>query len=131
MNHALTDASAVAGVKVVVDGVFTHLDFCLASLASLTCSSVAGAVDVDASTTAAIASSSALVTDSESESSSSALTLCRNAQAQQLMASLEWLNTPVSLRLRTVIFTPNAPVSKRWKVLVVSVFRSAPLPFQP
>ena len=37
------------------------------------------------------------------------------------MASLEWLNTPVSLRLRTIIFTPNAPVGKRWKVLVVSV----------
>ncbi len=36
------------------------------------------------------------------------------------MASLEWLNTPVSQRLRTIIFTPNAPVSKRWKVLVVS-----------
>ena len=38
------------------------------------------------------------------------------------MDSLEWLNTPVSQRLRTIIFTPNAPVSKRWKVLVVSVY---------
>ena len=36
------------------------------------------------------------------------------------MASLEWLNTPVSQRLRTIIFTEQAPVSKRWKVLVVS-----------
>ncbi|KAM5534678.1 hypothetical protein V8D89_011690 [Ganoderma adspersum] len=39
-------------------------------------------------------------------------------KAQQLMASLEWLNTPVSQRLRAIIFTSNAPVSKRWKVLV-------------
>ncbi len=36
------------------------------------------------------------------------------------MTSLEWLNTPVSQRLRAIIFTPNAPVSKRWKALVVS-----------
>ncbi|KAI0731315.1 hypothetical protein C8Q76DRAFT_613968 [Earliella scabrosa] len=43
-------------------------------------------------------------------------------KAQQLMASLEWLNTPVSQRLRTIIFTPNAPVGKRWKVLVRTVF---------
>ncbi|KAI1793542.1 hypothetical protein LXA43DRAFT_220516 [Ganoderma leucocontextum] len=43
-------------------------------------------------------------------------------KAQQLMASLEWLNTPVSQRLRTIIFTPHAPVSKRWKVLVRTVF---------
>ncbi|RPD64241.1 hypothetical protein L226DRAFT_611821 [Lentinus tigrinus ALCF2SS1-7] len=43
-------------------------------------------------------------------------------KAQQLMASLEWLNTPVSQRLRAIIFTPNAPVGKRWKVLVRTVF---------
>ncbi|KAI0708848.1 hypothetical protein C8T65DRAFT_727508 [Cerioporus squamosus] len=43
-------------------------------------------------------------------------------KAQELMASLEWLNTPVSQRLRTIIFTPNAPVSKRWKALVRTVF---------
>ncbi|KAI0794037.1 hypothetical protein C8Q74DRAFT_554014 [Fomes fomentarius] len=43
-------------------------------------------------------------------------------KAQQLMASLEWLNTPVSQRLRTIIFTQNAPVSKRWKVLVRTIF---------
>ncbi|KAI0741568.1 hypothetical protein C8Q80DRAFT_1195009 [Daedaleopsis nitida] len=43
-------------------------------------------------------------------------------KAKQLMSSLEWLNTPVSQRLRTIIFTPNAPVSKRWKVLVRTVF---------
>ena len=47
--------------------------------------------------------------------------MVRCVQAQELMASLEWLNTPVSLRLRTIIFTPNAPVGKKWKVLVVSV----------
>ena len=49
------------------------------------------------------------------------LTRYRNAQAKEFMSSLEWLNTPVSLRLRTIIFTPNAPVSKKWKILVVSV----------
>ncbi|EJF64124.1 hypothetical protein DICSQDRAFT_81142 [Dichomitus squalens LYAD-421 SS1] len=43
-------------------------------------------------------------------------------KAQQLMASLEWLNTPVSQRLRTIIFTEQAPVSKRWKVLVRTIF---------
>ncbi|KAH9940915.1 uncharacterized protein BXZ73DRAFT_98745 [Epithele typhae] len=43
-------------------------------------------------------------------------------KAQQLMTSLEWLNTPVSLRLRAIIFTPNAPVGKRWKVLVRTIF---------
>ncbi|RDX48217.1 hypothetical protein K466DRAFT_532661 [Polyporus arcularius HHB13444] len=43
-------------------------------------------------------------------------------KAQQLMTSLEWLNTPVSQRLRAIIFTPNAPVSKRWKALVRTIF---------
>ena len=42
-------------------------------------------------------------------------------QAQELVESLEWLNTPVPLRLRTIIFTSNAPVSARWKVLLVSL----------
>ncbi|KAJ8489204.1 hypothetical protein ONZ51_g3054 [Trametes cubensis] len=43
-------------------------------------------------------------------------------KARDLMASLEWLNTPVSQRLRTIIFTSNAPVSKKWKVAVRTVF---------
>ncbi|CDO75238.1 hypothetical protein BN946_scf185036.g2 [Trametes cinnabarina] len=42
-------------------------------------------------------------------------------KARDLMASLEWLNTPISQRLRAIIFTPNAPVSKKWKVAVVSL----------
>ena len=42
-------------------------------------------------------------------------------QAQDLVESLEWLNTPIPLRLRTIIFTSNAPVSTRLKALIVSV----------
>ena len=52
------------------------------------------------------------------------LTIC-NFQAKELVASLEWLNTPIPLRLRTIIFTSNAPVSTRWKALVVSIARKA------
>ncbi|KAH9852024.1 hypothetical protein C2E23DRAFT_731724 [Lenzites betulinus] len=44
------------------------------------------------------------------------------ARALDLMSSLEWLNTPISQKLRTIIFTPNAPVSNRWKVAVRSIF---------
>ncbi|KAI0788763.1 hypothetical protein C8Q75DRAFT_187847 [Abortiporus biennis] len=43
-------------------------------------------------------------------------------KAIELVDSLEWLNTPVPLRLRTIIFTPNAPVSPRWKVLLRFLF---------
>ncbi|KAI0644214.1 hypothetical protein C8Q79DRAFT_974734 [Trametes meyenii] len=43
-------------------------------------------------------------------------------KARDLMSSLEWLNTPLSQRLRTIIFTPNAPVSKKWKIAVRSLF---------
>lgn len=46
------------------------------------------------------------------------------AQAQELVESLEWLNTPVPLRLRTIVFTSNAPVGARWKILIVSVVSS-------
>ena len=40
-------------------------------------------------------------------------------QAQELVKSLEWLNTPVPHRLRKIIFTPDAPVSGRWKASIV------------
>ncbi|KAI0629139.1 hypothetical protein C8Q77DRAFT_307988 [Trametes polyzona] len=43
-------------------------------------------------------------------------------KARDLMSSLEWLNTPISQKLRAIIFTPNAPVSKRWKVAVRTIF---------
>ncbi|KAI0766602.1 hypothetical protein BD413DRAFT_480841 [Trametes elegans] len=43
-------------------------------------------------------------------------------KALDLMSSLEWLNTPTLKRLRTIIFTPNAPVSKKWKVAVRGLF---------
>lgn len=46
--------------------------------------------------------------------------LTRILQAQELVESLEWLNTPIPLRLRTIIFTSNAPVSARLKALIVS-----------
>ena len=42
-------------------------------------------------------------------------------QAQELVASLEWLNTPIPHRLRKIIFTPDAPVSGQWKALIVSL----------
>ncbi|KAL6298983.1 hypothetical protein BKA93DRAFT_743171 [Sparassis latifolia] len=44
------------------------------------------------------------------------------AKAHDLINALEWMNTPISLRLRTIIFTPNAPVSTRWKALVRTAF---------
>ncbi|KAI0820325.1 hypothetical protein BC628DRAFT_1330500, partial [Trametes gibbosa] len=43
-------------------------------------------------------------------------------RARDLMSSLEWLNTPISQKLRTIIFTSNAPVSHRWKVAQRSIF---------
>ncbi|KAI0343064.1 hypothetical protein BDW22DRAFT_1228202 [Trametopsis cervina] len=43
-------------------------------------------------------------------------------KAKDLEESLEWLNTPIPLRLRTIIFTSNAPVSARWKALVRVLF---------
>jgi len=43
-------------------------------------------------------------------------------KAQDLVDSLEWLNTPIPLRLRTIIFTSNAPVSARWKALIRFLF---------
>lgn len=43
-------------------------------------------------------------------------------KAHELVDSLEWLNTPIPLRLRTIIFTSNAPVSARWKALIRSLF---------
>ncbi|EKM49004.1 uncharacterized protein PHACADRAFT_179367 [Phanerochaete carnosa HHB-10118-sp] len=46
-------------------------------------------------------------------------------KAQELVDSLEWLNTPIPLRLRTIIFTSNAPVSARWKVLIRFLFTLA------
>ncbi|GJE91180.1 hypothetical protein PsYK624_073290 [Phanerochaete sordida] len=46
-------------------------------------------------------------------------------KAQELVESLEWLNTPIPLRLRTIIFTHNAPVSVRWKLLIRSLFALA------
>lgn len=47
-------------------------------------------------------------------------------QAQELVASLEWLNTPVPHRLRKIIFTPDAPVSGRWKAFIVRRLFSSP-----
>ncbi|KZT09930.1 uncharacterized protein LAESUDRAFT_810261 [Laetiporus sulphureus 93-53] len=46
-------------------------------------------------------------------------------QACELMSALEWLNIPVSSRLRTIIFTSNAPVSFRWKALIRTLFALA------
>ncbi|KAK7687886.1 hypothetical protein QCA50_009105 [Cerrena zonata] len=43
-------------------------------------------------------------------------------KAKDLVASLEWLNTPIPLRLRAIIFTSDAPVNKRWKVLFRTLF---------
>ncbi|KAH8093295.1 hypothetical protein BXZ70DRAFT_1001674 [Cristinia sonorae] len=43
-------------------------------------------------------------------------------KAVDLMNALEWLNTPVPLRLRTVIFTDEAPVSVRVKALIRLLF---------
>ncbi|KAF7794243.1 hypothetical protein EIP86_005375 [Pleurotus ostreatoroseus] len=43
-------------------------------------------------------------------------------KAQELVKSLEWLNTPVPRRLRTIIFTPDAPVSRAWKAAVRVLF---------
>ncbi|TCD71857.1 hypothetical protein EIP91_003200 [Steccherinum ochraceum] len=43
-------------------------------------------------------------------------------KATDLMSSLEWLNTPVPLRLRTIIFTSQAPVSARVKALIRFLF---------
>ncbi|CCM01819.1 uncharacterized protein FIBRA_03887 [Fibroporia radiculosa] len=47
------------------------------------------------------------------------------AKARDLIATLEWLNTPVSLRLRAIIFTTNAPVSSEWKMLIRALFTLA------
>ncbi|KIP08830.1 hypothetical protein PHLGIDRAFT_87704 [Phlebiopsis gigantea 11061_1 CR5-6] len=46
-------------------------------------------------------------------------------KAQELVESLEWLNTPVPLRLRTIVFTSNAPVGARWKILIRGLFAFA------
>lgn len=46
-------------------------------------------------------------------------------KARDLISSLDWLNTPLSLRLRTIIFTPHAPVSARWKALIRTLFAFA------
>lgn len=43
-------------------------------------------------------------------------------KAHDLIRSLNWLNTPISLRLRTIIFTSNAPVSNKLRVLVRTLF---------
>jgi len=43
-------------------------------------------------------------------------------KAIDLMNALEWLNTPVPLRLRTIIFTSQAPVSARVKALLRLLF---------
>lgn len=43
-------------------------------------------------------------------------------KANDLIATLEWLNTPIPLRLRTIIFTPNAPVSTRWIAIIRLLF---------
>ncbi|KAH9941511.1 hypothetical protein B0H21DRAFT_869640 [Amylocystis lapponica] len=47
---------------------------------------------------------------------------CGRDKARDLIGALEWLNTPVSKRLRTIIFTSNAPVSAQWKALVRTLF---------
>ncbi|OCH87386.1 hypothetical protein OBBRIDRAFT_806092 [Obba rivulosa] len=46
-------------------------------------------------------------------------------KARDLVSALEWLNTPLSLRLRTILFTPHAPVSARLKALIRSLFALA------
>ncbi|CAL1715064.1 unnamed protein product [Somion occarium] len=43
-------------------------------------------------------------------------------KAKDLVASLEWLNTPIPLRLRAIIFTRDAPVDARWKALIRFLF---------
>lgn len=43
-------------------------------------------------------------------------------QAQSLVDDLTWLNTEFYERWRTIIFTPNSPVSLRWKALMRLVF---------
>ncbi|KAI0083916.1 hypothetical protein BDY19DRAFT_899441, partial [Irpex rosettiformis] len=43
-------------------------------------------------------------------------------KAKDLEESLLWLNTPVPFRLRSIIFTSNAPVSARWKALIRFLF---------
>ncbi|PCH44344.1 hypothetical protein WOLCODRAFT_26704, partial [Wolfiporia cocos MD-104 SS10] len=43
-------------------------------------------------------------------------------KARDLTAALEWLNTPLSARLRTIIFTPHAPVSARAAALIRALF---------
>ena len=40
-------------------------------------------------------------------------------QAQELVTDLEWLNSPLTTRLRRIIFTASAPVSARAKALFV------------
>ncbi|KZT63908.1 hypothetical protein DAEQUDRAFT_699552 [Daedalea quercina L-15889] len=46
-------------------------------------------------------------------------------KARELIAELEWLDTPLSARLRTIIFTSNAPVSSQWKAIVRTLFALA------
>ncbi|TFY58966.1 hypothetical protein EVJ58_g6072 [Rhodofomes roseus] len=46
-------------------------------------------------------------------------------KARELITELEWLNTPLSARLRTIIFTSNAPVSSRWKAFIRTLFALA------
>ncbi|KAF9497168.1 hypothetical protein BDN71DRAFT_1488250 [Pleurotus eryngii] len=43
-------------------------------------------------------------------------------KAQSLVDDLTWLNTEFYERWRTIIFTPNSPVSLRWKALMRLVF---------
>ncbi|KAI0725393.1 hypothetical protein C8Q72DRAFT_606528 [Fomitopsis betulina] len=47
------------------------------------------------------------------------------AKAHELITELEWLNTPLSARLRTIIFGGNAPVSSHWKAFIRSLFALA------
>ncbi|KAF5387360.1 hypothetical protein D9757_005746 [Collybiopsis confluens] len=44
------------------------------------------------------------------------------AKAQSLIMDLTWLNTSFYERWRRTIFTPSAPVSGRWKVLMRLIF---------
>ncbi|KAI0073503.1 hypothetical protein K474DRAFT_1686172 [Panus rudis PR-1116 ss-1] len=43
-------------------------------------------------------------------------------KARDLASSLEWLNTPIPLRLRAIIFTRDAPVSAKLKALIRFLF---------
>ncbi|EPT01058.1 hypothetical protein FOMPIDRAFT_1049048 [Fomitopsis schrenkii] len=50
---------------------------------------------------------------------------CGRVKAQELVTDLEWLDSPLTTRLRKILFTASAPVSTRVKALFRTLFALA------